>query len=470
MSGPGRTGQRAVSLSWWAVALAVVAIACIGIQALNAQQEDRSRALLHEELAAAAASGLEDAPARVRLARLRYQAGEFAAARDLVMPLAERPDADDDALELAARLAFLTGQYDTAEGLYDRLIAARANDLSKRVAAQVAQLFVYYQRDHFDRIAAIDLPAGVNLPNATLARAFTGRPYRLAWDSADRTTDVPFYSLDPLPQLVIEVNGVRLNAIFDTGADMLVIDDEVAARLGVTTVASAAGSFGGGLSATVGFGKVDSARLGGVSLQQVPVMTMPTKRFTFDPARPLEAIVGTGWLRQFLATVDYRSGTLKLRERTPEQRAAIRRELAGKIAAEIPFALDLTHLMYARGSLNGKDGLTYFIDSGLGMNAVMTAPIQTLVHAGIPVPETKVEEGGVGGGGGRFATGYFPIASISLGPLQQTQVRGQYGTLPPASYWARGFIVDGLVSHEFLRQYRSWTIDFDSMTYLFEAP
>ena len=36
-------------------------------------------------------------------------------------------------------------------------------------------------------------------------------------------------------------------------------------------------------------------------------------------------------------------------------------------------------------------------------------------------------------------------------------------------YWTMsGYIQDGLISHQFLRQYSSWTLDFDAMTYIFE--
>jgi hypothetical protein len=196
-------------------------------------------------------------------------------------------------------------------------------------------------------------------------------------------------------------------------------------------------------------------------------MIMPAKRFTFDKRHPLAGIFGTALTRQFLTTLDYKNQKLILRERTAENARAIRRELGGDLAAEIPFVLDASHLMMARGGLNGKTGLTWFMDSGLAMQAAFTAPIQTLNYTGIPVPETRMPEGTVGGGGGKWASGIFEIKSLSVGPLQQANLKGEYGARPPESYWANGFIVDGLMSHNFLRKYSSWTIDFDSMTYLF---
>jgi hypothetical protein len=121
----------------------------------------------------------------------------------------------------------------------------------------------------------------------------------------------------------------------------------------------------------------------------------------------------------------------------------------------------------ARGSLNGKDGLTFFVDSGLASPACFSAPIQTLEYVGIPEPEKEIHEDSVGGGGGKWASGTFPIKRIGLGPLMQSNVIGEYGSRPPESYWSLGFIQDGLISHRFLRQYSSWTLDFDTMTYIF---
>jgi hypothetical protein len=446
----------------------------IGAKALLAQAgtpDPRTRADLLRQLAdaqRAAAASPTDQTAALAHGKLLYQAGEFWRARDLLRPIAEPATAPDEAVELAARLEFLTGRYDAADRLYDRLIASRAGNPSGQVMANVGKMFSLYQRDRFADIATLGFPPAVQLPNVTLAKTFDQPPYRLEWPTADKVTEVRFHALDPLPQFPIEVNGVAVNVFLDTGGDVLIIDDEVAKALGVIQVASVKGAFGGGLEATIGFGKVDRITIGGVTIHQVPVMVMATKRFTFDPNYPIGGIVGTALMRQFLATVDYRGRTLVLRDRSAASAETVRRELAGNLAAEVPFVLDATHLMHARGGLDDKEGLTFFIDSGLGMDAIGSFPVQTLKYAGIPIPEMKVPEGGVGGGGGKFASGFFPIRSATLGSLRQAGIRGETGARPPSSYWERGFIADGLLSHGFLKQYGSWTIDFDSMTYLFE--
>ncbi|MGL4288563.1 MAG: hypothetical protein ACRCVA_19600 [Phreatobacter sp.] len=34
------------------------------------------------------------------------------------------------------------------------------------------------------------------------------------------------------------------------------------------------------------------------------------------------------------------------------------------------------------------------------------------------------------------------------------------------TYWRGGYILDRVICHSFMRKYGSWTIDFDSMTYI----
>jgi hypothetical protein len=271
--------------------------------------------------------------------------------------------------------------------------------------------------------------------------------------------------------MTIEFNEVPVHVIFDTGADSFVLDNEVAAEMGIEWVSKAMGSFGGGKKSEVGFGRIERVKIGDITLKQVPVAILPTKRFSagFEGGKyTLGGFIGTAALKQFLSTLDYKNGRMILRERTEENMAKLKEELEGRIAAEVPFVLKATHFMMVRGSLNDKDGLTFFVDSGLASAACFSAPIQTLEYVGIPVPEKKVHEESIGGGGGKWASGVFPIETIGLGSLSQSNVMGEYGSRPPESYWSLGFIQDGLISHRFLRKYSSWTLDFDAMKYIFE--
>ena len=106
------------------------------------------------------------------------------------------------------------------------------------------------------------------------------KPYQKEWHNEERVSVVPFLMTDPLPVLTIEFNGVPVQVIFDTGANAFILDNEIAAAMGIEWVSKAMGTFGGGLKAEVGFGKVDSVKLGDVTLKQVPIAILPTKRFS----------------------------------------------------------------------------------------------------------------------------------------------------------------------------------------------
>ena len=419
---------------------------------------------------AAHEADVEDPDAGLRFARLLLEGGEFWGARDVLLPFTHSPQASPELLETAAKLLFLTGDYDRSAGLYRRVRDARTGDAGGQVMADVNRLFVHYLQDRFDEIRAIEFPPGVLLPTVAVAERFEENPYRVEWHGEEKRSVVPFYVTDPLPVFAVEVDGVPVEVIFDTGADTLILDDEVAEALGVESVATAMGEFGGGLRAEVGFGKVDRLQIGDATLHGVPVAMLPTKRFSvaFEPYR-IGGILGTAVMRQFLGTVDYENERLLLRERTRRSSEELRDELGDGLAAEIPFVLDGTHLMMARGKLDGRP-VTFFVDSGLASDHVLAAPEQTLFDLGIAIPEKVVPTDGPGGGGGRWASGDFPVRRVELGPLVRTDAKGEFGSRGPSAYWSDFFIVDALLSHGFLRQQASWTIDFDTMTFLFGRP
>ncbi len=427
-------------------------------------RQDVAAALTVAE-ATAAAPGATAAD-RLALARLLHESGEFARAREALASLVAGADASDAAIELAARLDFMTGRFAEAERGYDRLYALRAADSGRRTLSLAGKMFVLYQQDRFREIAALPFPKGARLPLLTAARDFTRDPYRIEWHGRRRETTVPFVAADPLPVFPINVDGTLINVILDTGADQLILDDRVARALGVKELDSATGSFAGGLTAKVGFGRVGSVRLGDVTLHGVPVQMLPAERFTFDLKHKVGGIAGTSLMRHFLGTVDYAKARLVLRERSPEGSAALRKALTRDRAVAVPFVLDATHLMFARGRIDGMDGMTLFVDSGLASEAALIAPEQTLRLLGIPLPETRLTASDVGGGAGAFAEGFFEVRSVALGALEQHGLRGEYGALTPDSYWARGFIQDALISHQFLRRHASWTLDFDARLFL----
>ena len=76
------------------------------------------------------------------------------------------------------------------------------------------------------------------------------------------------------------------------------------------------GTFAGGKQAEIGFARAASLKIGNVTLKEVPISILPTKRFSGGFAGgkyTIDGIVGTGVLKQFLATIDYPGERLILR-------------------------------------------------------------------------------------------------------------------------------------------------------------
>ena len=416
-----------------------------------------------------------NAEARFRLARLLYQAGDFETADSLLQPLlaAEKPS-NDLLLFLGAELEYLFGRYEKVENLLQKIIALNPGELQIQARAQAKLVFAYYQSNQYAKTADFfkGLEGNIKLPVWDLMKAFgQERPYQVVWPQGTKLTETPFIVTDPLPVISVELDGRPIHALIDTGADAFILDNEIAASMGIKSISSMMGTFAGGKQAEVGFAKAESLKIGEVTLKAVPVSLLPTQRFSKGFAGgkyTIGGILGTGVLKQFLSTLDYGGGRLILRRPDEEGRQEMMRSAMGKTVAEVPFVMAATHFMMARGRLDDKDGLTLFVDSGLASEAAFTAPLQTLKYAGIPVPETKVQEGIGGGGGGGFATGQFPIKKLGLGSLVQENLKGDYGATPPESYWRLGFINDGIISHQFLRKY-AWTIDFARMKMIFVA-
>jgi hypothetical protein len=437
-------------------------------------EPDRGDLLAAIEEAEAALEGDPDsAELRYELANLHYQAGHFAAAKETLQPLLDTGEASDDAKLLMGELEYLTGNYAAAEEILLDL-KETSSDMMAQIMAQVKLVFVYYQTNEYAK--SQDLLQGmegqIQLPTLDLMKGYgEERPYQIDWNGQTETS-LPFVIADPLPIVEVEVDGEPIYALLDTGGDAFIVDSELAASLGIEPLATFIGTYAGGLQAETSYAKADSLKLGDVTITSVPVMVLPTERFSAGFAEgqyPIRGILGTATLRQLLSTIDYENEQIILRPRTEDAQQELMSSFVGKRVTGIPFALAATHLMMAKGQVNDKDDLTFFVDSGLADEdgAAFVAPIQTLNYVGIPVPETEVREGVGGGGGAGYATGNFDIEELWMGTLAQTDSLGVYGTSEPESYWALGFIQDGLISHNFLRQYDSWTLDFSDMVYYF---
>jgi hypothetical protein len=435
------------------------------------QSKERNRGDYLNEMAKIAVKyqkNVSDKTVRLAYAQNLFILGEFAKSQELLQPLLTGVEPPAAAIYLSAHIEYLQGHYSHAM----ELIATIPKNASQEIKlnAQLGLLFAYYQTNQYSKARNLfkDFAGKIQLPLWDLMKAFGAEtPYRIDWHGKSRST-IPFVMTDPLPVISLEINGQRINAIIDTGGELFYLDEALASSLGIKAVARQVEPYAGGKTVEVGYGRADSLTLGDVSLKSIPIKLGPIQRIKIDDRLVISGILTTGVLQQFLTTIDYPEGRLILRPRTEAGRNDFQNELRQHTASAIPFVLSTTHLMIAKGSINDRDALNLFIDSGLAdSQAALALPKQTLDYLGIPVPSTEViPDSGGGLAGGGFPVGRFAVKKFGLGTLAQENTAVLYGIFPPALYRDCEFIIDGLLSHNYLKKYK-WTIDFSTMTMFF---
>ncbi len=204
-----------------------------------------------------------------------------------------------------------------------------------------------------------------------------------------------------------------------------------------------------------------------MSIKSIPTELIPLKNIPViydDKEYVIEAIVGTAILKQFLTTINYEDANMIFRKKDSYTLDEVLKVYKNSYYEDIPFYLEGSHSLLIKGQINGRNGMLFRIDSGLAGNSIGSLPIQTLNYLNIPEPK-KTHQGE--GGGGMFKIGTISIDEFGIGSqLNQYNVNFSYGDLTPETYWMNKFIQDGIISHQFLRNY-TWTIDFTSMKILF---
>ena len=390
---------------------------------------------------------------RVEKATAAHAAGDFVRARELAADVVADGDPSLEAVRGLAELEYLLGDYDAAEPLLRRVAENAGRNVELRVDAEVALALVYLQTNRFAAARGLfaGLEGGIDLPLWELMKSFGGEePYRIEWGGESKAV-LPFTQTTTweLPCVRIELNGLEVDARIDTGGELLTLSPDVAEALEVEAVTGAEGVFAAGARGEIGYGRVDTVRLGPLTVRAVPVAVMALER----------PVIGTGFLRQFLATVDYPVRRLVLRARSSRLPEG---------GAEVPFALAASHLILVSGSLDGREGQTFIVDSGLEDEggASVALPRATLDALGIPAPALTEEIGESGAGSLSLRFGRFPLRQVGVGPLVQHDPSGLFGIFPDLWTENGGITIQGILSHGFLRRY-AWTLDFERMTMTF---
>jgi hypothetical protein len=213
---------------------------------------------------------------------------------------------------------------------------------------------------------ALSVPHWRAIGEESYAKWFTavrGEPYQIHGDIGQ----VEFKKMDPMPQVEASVNGGPPKRFtFYTGAPSLSLTSTVAKEAGLSPVASQKIDYEGG-HIWVHYGVLDSFKLGGIELRNVPVGWSATESGE-DVDTDNDGMIGTWVFYHLLTTFDYANRSLILRRPTSE---AVREARAG--AKPLPLWLARDHYLHSTGSIAGSG--TRVVGTNFGGRSEMAAVI-----------------------------------------------------------------------------------------------
>ncbi|MET8758425.1 tetratricopeptide repeat protein [Lentzea sp. NPDC004782] len=191
--------------------------------------------------------------------------------------------------------------------------------------------------------------------------AVSGEPYQIHGDIGR----VQFQKLDPMPQVEASVNGGPPKRFtFYTGAPCLGLTSTLAKQAGLKPVASQEIDYEGGRIWAY-YGVLDSFKIGGLELRNVPVGWSSTESGE-DVDNDHDGMIGTWVFYHLLTTFDYANRALVLRRPTPE---AVKSATAG--AKPLPLWLADDHYLHSLGSVAGSG--TRVVGTNFGGSGEMAA-------------------------------------------------------------------------------------------------
>ncbi len=452
--------------SWIRIIMAVVLVATL-VPSAQADEVGNLRSEVEAKLPPIEAAYLAapgDDGNRRAYAEILFKLGNIWQANDVIAPLATTSSSNVDDLKLGGNLAYLVGDYDRAEELYQRLSTVADKDSEAYTEAIRGLGLVFLQTDRLSKTRDLELPEGEEKgrDRHEFFKKFEGEPNQIEWATPEKVAHLPMINdyTQPgvLPLFKLEVNGHPVEFILDTGGGLMYIDEGVAEKVGIKHIHKTRSKYAytKGEYVDEPLGAAETVTMGEVTLKNVPVVVAKWK--AMGPTS--DGVITTQMLKKFLSTVDYDKGEITFRERSDRGRRQFLDSLDGE-PLQMPFWMAATHLMFTKGSLNDRQGLNVFMDSGLGSSMPMVIVNETVEELGIADKKVDVE-----------GTPYYwvPIESHGVGPLTRGAAQALGNVFVEKNpYIESGFFLDVLISHQYLRHFGSWTIDFDTMSYYFPA-
>ncbi|MEU7984671.1 aspartyl protease family protein [Streptosporangium canum] len=176
-----------------------------------------------------------------------------------------------------------------------------------------------------------------------------------AYQVHGETARLPFQQMDSVPLVEASVNGGPTKRFtFYTGAPNLSMRASVAKEAGLSPVASQKTEYENGVIWAY-WGILDSFKLGGIELRNVPVSWSSTESGE-DVDTDSDGLIGTWVFYHLLTTFDYAGRQLILRRRTPETARKARAAATRAGAEPLPLWLAREQYLHSTGSFAGVAG------------------------------------------------------------------------------------------------------------------
>ena len=338
--------------------------------------------------AAAAAPLLGDATAQAdgSDADALFKAGKFEQADRAYAEILQKDPTNVHAIRQRGYVGLLSNKFPDAEKYLTMALKLAPSD------KETNQLLgdCYIRQDKFP-LSVPRWQAGGKEVYARWFAAVRGDAYQIHGDIGR----VPWQQMDPEPLVEASVNGGPPKRFtFYTGAPWLGMSSTVAKDAGLSAVAKQQIEF---LNGTVWqyFGILDSFKLGGIELRNIPVEWSEPDPAT--PGGPNDGMIGTWVFYHFLTTFDYAGQSLILRRPTPETASKARADAIRAGARPLPLWLAREHILHSSGSIAGSGARVVSVNLGgtgettagmhgdtvrqLRIRTDYDRPIQTFAHS-----------------------------------------------------------------------------------------
>ncbi|MEU5884089.1 aspartyl protease family protein [Spirillospora sp. NPDC047279] len=289
--------------------------------------------------AATARAGVGDADADAL-----FKAGKFEQAGRAYEEILKTDPANLHAARRRGHVGLLANQFPDAEKYLTMALRLAPDDKD----ANYFLADCYIRQDKF----ALSAPHWRSIGEeayATWFAAIRGEAYQVHGDIAR----VPFQQMDPMPLVEVSVNGGPPKRFtFYTGAPNLSMRASVAKEAGLSPVASQKIEYEGG-TIWAHYGVLDSFKLGGIELRNVPVGWSSTESGD-DTDTDSDGMIGTWVFYHLLTTFDYAGRSLILRPRTPGTARKVRADAARAGVEPLPLWLAREQYVHSRGGIAGS--------------------------------------------------------------------------------------------------------------------